>query len=398
MSWLRNSRLRNPWLGAVVAVAALGIQARAESPLAALAIGLPFAVLMWAYWCLFPRLAASLDAPQDVMVTPPKQLVPKSIGIGIIIVILVLMVAWFAYMCYGLVTGRGVIGWLNAVQAANDGRFSTKLSFIVALLYLFCAMGAIALAATWLGRGSDTQTPIRNQNATSNSAPAGAPEVRNAVSAQDEASAVRSGTRLALWMSFGIAVAAWVIGYPIYLWIAAEHREDVQAHYASVDLGGPGVSWPPEPHVSLNGVPLGDQVLVLTEGNHSKKTYFIPMTGRGWTSAQPVNAVLTFEADYPPQLDRPVLGRLRSDALPPAAVQAFARLGVTIDASHRLIDMVPSDQGQVADRSESDHQMFLIGATMISVMSLVGSLMVWLMVKIKHRRAGGRSALNKPAQ
>ena len=42
MSWLRN-----PWLGALVALAALGIQARAESPLAALAIGLPFATVMW---------------------------------------------------------------------------------------------------------------------------------------------------------------------------------------------------------------------------------------------------------------------------------------------------------------------------------------------------------------
>ena len=136
-------------------------------------------------------------------------------------------------------------------------------------------------------------------------------------------------------------------------------------------------------------------MLVLTEGNHAKKTYFVPMAGAGWTPAQPVNAVLTFEAEYPPQLDRPVLGRLRSDALPLAAVQAFARSGVKIDASHRLIDMVPSVQGQVADRSDSDRQMFLIGATLISVMSLVGALMFWLVMKFKGRKAPGRQVMGK---
>ena len=127
---------------------------------------------------------------------------------------------------------------------------------------------------------------------------------------------MRNGTRLALWMFVGIAVAAWVIGYPAYLWIAAEHRGDVQAAYVRVDLDGPSLSWPQEPHVSLSGVPLGDQVLVLKEGNQASKTYFVPMAGAGWTPAQPVRAVLTFAAEYPPELDRPVLGRLRSDTLP----------------------------------------------------------------------------------
>lgn len=176
-------------------------------------------------------------------------------------------------------------------------------------------------------------------------------------------------------MFVGIAVAAWAIGYPAYLWITAEHREDVQARYVCVDLGGPSVSWPQEPHVSLYGVPLSDQVVVLKEGNQASKTYFVPMAGKGWTSAQPLSAVLTFAAEYPPQLDRPVLGRLRSDPLPLAAIKDFARSGVKIDASHRLVDMVPSVQGQVPDRGDRDRQTFLIGAMLLGVMSLVGALM-----------------------
>ncbi len=119
-------------------------------PLAALAIGLPFAVVMWTYWCLGPRMAA----PQGFMATPPAKLFPGAIGIGILI--LLLMAAWFTYMCYGLVTGRGIIGWLNAVQAASDGKFSTKLSLIVAFVYLLCAMGVIGLAGGLAGGAAAT--------------------------------------------------------------------------------------------------------------------------------------------------------------------------------------------------------------------------------------------------
>ena len=90
------------------------------------------------------------------MGTRPAKLPPWAIGIGILI--LFLLVAWFIYMCYGLVTERGIIGWLNAVQAANDGKFSTKLSFTVALLYLLCAMGVVTLAGVWLGRGGNETT------------------------------------------------------------------------------------------------------------------------------------------------------------------------------------------------------------------------------------------------
>lgn len=375
MSWLRN-----PWLGALVALAALGIQARAESPLAALAIGLPFAAVTWAYWCFGPRMTAS----QGPMATPPRQLFPKAAGIAILVALLVLACAWFAYMCYGLVTDRGIIGWLNAVQAAHDGKFSTKLSFIVAFFYLICAMGGIGLAAVWLSQSGSGTAPTTAQAPAPRPAPPAAPAPSLA---QLQVATVRNNTRLALWIFAAIAVGAWVIGYPVYLWIAAEHREDVHARYVRVDLGGASVSWPQDPHVALGGVPQGDQVLVLKEGSHARKTYFVPMTGAGWTRAQPVSAVLTFDAEFPPQLDRPVLGRLRSDALPLAAIEAFARSGVKIDASHRLIDLVPSQQGEVLDCGDSDRQTFLIGATVLSVVSLVGGFMFWLLMKFKRRSA-----------
>ena len=364
MSWVRN-----PWLGAAVALATLAIYARAETPLAALAIGLPFALVIWAYWCLLPRMVAS---PSGI-VAQPARLFPKVLGVPI----LSLMIAWFLYMSYGLVTERGVIGWLNAVQAARDGRFSTKLSFIVALFFLLCAMGLIGLVGARIGRG---RAPATSSRAAAASGPIRATVPPVAVRSPDR-------TRLALGMFAGIAVAAWVIGYPVYLWINAEHRDDAQARYVHVALDATPLAWPQALHVALEGVAQGDNVLVLKEGNRARKTYFVPMTGGDWTPDQPVRAVLTFDAEYPPQLGRPVLGRLRSDTLPTAAVDAFARLGVKIDPAHRFVDLVPSQHGQVPDRSDDDRQSFLMIATALSVTSLLTGSIFWFMMKFKRRPA-----------
>ena len=364
MRWIRN-----PWLGSVLVLAALVIYARAETPLAALAIGLPFAIVVWAYWCFGQRMSAS----KGIMATPPGQLFPKGVGI----VIVVLTGVWFAYMCYGLFTEKGVIGWLNAVQGARDGKFSTKLSFIVALWYLFCALGVIGLAGAWFGR---------DRGLTSMGNPAATLKATRAA-ARPAAASPRDPTRMALWMLIGLVVAAWVIGYPVYLWIAAEHREDSQARYVSVALSASRVVWPQDPHVSLDGQPKGDQVLVLKEGDHARKTFFVPVTGASWTPTQPVSAVLTFVAEVPPRLDNPILGRVRSDALPLAAIDAFARSGVQIDPAHRLIDLIPSQQGRVLDRSDADRQNFLLIATLVSVLSLLLAFMVWLTSRFKRRAA-----------
>ena len=86
-------------------------------------------------------------------------------------------------------------------------------------------------------------------------------------------------------------------------------------------------------------------------------------------------------------MDRPVLGRLRSDTLPKAVIDAFARSGVKIDPAHRLVDLVPSQHGQVLDRSDDDRQSFLMIATGLSVTSLLGGLMVWSIMKFKRRPA-----------
>lgn len=364
MKWIRN-----PWLGSVLVLAALVIYARAETPLAALAIGLPFAIVVWAYWCFGQQMAAS----KGIMATPPGQLFPKGVGI----VIVVLMGVWFAYMCYGLFTEKGVIGWLNAVQGARDGKFSTKLSFIVALFYLVCAVGVIGLAGAWFGRDrgpAPTGTPGATLNATRAAAP-------------PAAASPRDPSRVALWMLTGLVLAPWMIGGPVYLWIAAEHRKDAQARYVSVALGTSHVVWPQDSHVSLGGQPQGDQVLVLREGDHARKTFFVPVTGASWTPSQPVSALLTFVAEAPPGLDNPILGRLRSDALPLAAIDAFARSGVQIDPAHRLVDLVPSHQGRVLDRSDADRQNFLLIATLVSVLSLLLAFMVWLISRFKRRAA-----------
>jgi hypothetical protein len=370
VSWLRN-----PWLGAVVALAALALQARIETPLSALAIGAPFAFVMWVAWCFGPRMAASQGG---AMATKPADLFPKVVAVSVV----ALGIAWFAYMTYGLFTGRGIIGWLNAVQAARDGKFSTKLSFIVALFYLLCAGGLLALVTAWLGHDG-ASPPGAAGGAGAASAPLRATKASAAAPAAQPA---RDPVVVVLWALAGLAVACWVIGYPVYLWIAAEHRADAQARYTSVQLSAATVAWPQDAHVSLDGRPQRDHVMVLKEGNHARKTYFVPVTGASWSTSQPVSAVLTFDAEVPPPLDQPILGRTRTDTLPLAAIEAFARSGVKVDPAHRLVDLVPSRQGQVQDRSDEDHQMFLIGASFGSALCLLGALMLWLVSKFRRVR------------
>lgn len=357
---------RNPWLGALLALAVLGLYARIETPLAALALGLPFAVVGWTYWCLMPRLLAS-KAPM----TAPVRVFPPALAV----VIALLALAWFAYMVYGLITGQGVIGWLNAVQATRDGRFSVKLSFIVALLDLFCAMAVLGLLGSRLARTSGAGSPAAPAVAV-------APLPLRAL-----VEPLRNPARVALWMLAALAVAPWVIGYPVHLWMAAAHRADAQAHYAPIVLEASPPAWPPQAHVALTGMPQREHVLVLKEGQQARKTYFVPVTGPDWTGAQAVNVVLTFDAEVAPRLDRPILGRLRSDNLPIAAIDAFRRSGVTIAPGHRLIDLVPSEHGQVPDRSAEDLQEFLLLATFLSVTSLLGALMFVGVMRLRRRKA-----------
>lgn len=365
------SMLRNPWLGALLALAAVGLQAWLDSPRAALAIGLPLAIACWLGWCLGPRMAGT----GGLMAMPPRQVFAGSLA-GI--AVLALMAGWFAWMTYGLVTERGVIGWLNAVQAARDGRFSTKFSFIVALVYLIDAMALMGLVVSWLAPGRQPGAMAATARvAATHPAPGTAPRAPGP--AQDR-------TRLALGLLAALAVGAWVVGYPAYRWVAAQHREDAAAHYVSVTLDA-AVVWPDTTHVALDAHPLLDEVLVLREGNRTRRTFFVPLTGRNWRRDQPVPAVLTFEAEAPPQLEHPVLGRLRSDTLPRAAVEAFARSGVTIEREHRLVELIPSQAGRVNDRSEEDRIAFLMLAGLVSGTSALAALMLGLVRLFKRRAA-----------
>jgi len=364
-----NSFWRNPWLGALLALAALGLYSRIETPLAALAIGLPFAIVGWTCWCLMPRLLAS-----KAMTVAPARVFPPAVAV----VIGLLALAWFAHMVYGLITGRGVIGWLNAVQAARDGRFSIKLSFIVALLDLLCFLGVLGLIGSRPGRP-------RGAGLTAAPAVAVAPAPVRAL-----VEPLRNPTRVALWMFAALAVAAWVIGYPVHRWVAAAHRDDARAHYAPIVLDASPPAWPPQVHVALIGMPQGEHVLVLKEGQQARKTYFVPVTGPAWTGTQPVSVVLSFDAEVAPRLDHPILGRLRSDGLPVAAIDAFKRSGVMIAPGHRLVDLVPSEHGQVPDRSAEDLRNFLLLATFLSVTSLLGALMLTVVMRLRRRKARAR--------
>jgi hypothetical protein len=50
-----------------------------------------------------------------------------------------LLIAGFAYIVWGRIQNSGPVGWLDAVQAQRDGKYSARMSFITATLYLLIA-------------------------------------------------------------------------------------------------------------------------------------------------------------------------------------------------------------------------------------------------------------------
>lgn len=133
------SFLRNPWfitLAGAVALVAYGITV---APISALVLGTPFyvAVLIYAW-------SDKLDAAAVGAAVAERG--------GTMVVLYVacgLAVAALAYLIWGRFTDTGLIGWLDALQARSDGRYSPKLSFVVGVLYVAEPFLLFVFAQQW---------------------------------------------------------------------------------------------------------------------------------------------------------------------------------------------------------------------------------------------------------
>lgn len=310
------------------------------------------------------------------------------------VVITAIGVAAAAYVVHGLITETGLAGWLNYAQQSLFGSYSLKLT---ALIMIFGLMG-LGIAAWWAMAhfGGATDDGLIERALLG---PQAAPEPGKA-----------PGAKMMWIVCAGMVVATWVIGYAVYLWQAAEQREDAAARYEPVVLAdGAPLPRPAGTHISLQGRVLGDRVLSHRTGSTGREDYhLVPVVSPGWSPGQPVAYVAKVKTFYElPGQRRPAYPRRPGQPLPPPdallarldgaipvpAVQEFRKMGVVLGPESKLLRVVPSNGSQpaVADSSAEDFNVFLIlcgGISGLIVLSIGAvNIGIW-----RQRRKAERAA------
>ncbi len=295
-------------------------------------------------------------------------------------------VAAVAYAVHGLVTGTGLVGWLNALQQDLFGAYSLKVSAIVVIFGLMVAgVGAWSLLMRATGRGDDGAMARLMFGARA------VPDRPRPVSA-----------RLLWRVCLGLVLATWIFGYAAMRWMAAEQRADAQASYEPVLLvDGAPLPHPQGRHLRLQGRLLSDQVLTHRSGSggSAREDYqLVPVAAPGWRPGQAVGYVIQVQhlqllpgqrpaplrlMGEPPAAADALLARV-DGAVPVAAAQAFRQQGVMLAPDAQLLHWVPSrgDRPDVHASPAEDLQVFLWIAGGVSVLLLlVFGLTTWLVAR-----------------
>jgi hypothetical protein len=187
-------------------------------------------------------------------------------------------------------------------------------------------------------------------------------------------------------MGVGTMAASWVLGYPIYLWIATEHAAVSGTVPAMLKLEGAGGSGAVPAVLSLDAVPQLEHALSFSQKRSgSSSDFYIPLTGRDWTPDEGVRFVLHFKRYGKP---------LREDVMPPYHVATarnalpsyvsgeWSRSGLKVSETHYVVERVRlGEGGAVADRAEEDFGTFVILALIGSALGalfLIAAGGIWL--------------------
>jgi hypothetical protein len=362
-----------PWLMPALGALSLVAYAYFESLLEMVVFGLPlFCVVAGTSWL----------ARQGTGRAAPPLLGPRSRSSWPALVMMGPIALAFAYIVHGRFTDSGLVEWLDRVQASRSGRYSERLSFLTAVMYLLILLGlevAVAMGLRRLRRGPTAPDDL---------APPSPPATGGHVRVSDPAAALRAQRRLTFAVFAGFFAAIWTIGFAAYLWTSTRHREDLSAQYEPIHLtpGGPAPAPPPGSHIALFGAPMLERALSLRQGRSDRRRFFVPIVGAGDGAASRANYVLQFEARQPPRLETPILARVGRDALPAALFDAFESSGVRIERPYFLVSLVPSRGGTIEDRSRADLELFLGVAGLSSGILLLLALGIWLVLGRKLSR------------
>jgi hypothetical protein len=356
--------LGNEWFLAVAGAAVMAAFAWFDTPLRMVVLGLPFYLIV-----VVPLMIARY--------LPAVGRQPVTFGSNrpLAVISWVLTLIALGYVFWGRATNSGLVGWLDAVQARGHGSYSLKLSVAVACVYMVVVVGALIWVASRLlpGRPAAPGVPV-----------AAKPKV-------DPRQVKALQMRIVMLVFLGIAVGIWPIGFGVYEYYADQNRREMQATYQPVDPSASTLGQPA--YVSLRARVHRAGYVVRHSGNSQDGTLFVPlMTPPGKDLAAPVHWVLQMDGTTLPTLPRSVLGHALGGTVPLTTRQTFDQMGVRLADDAVLVSYVPTDDtGAVIDRSASYWQFFLIGSTVLSVITVVMGGMIWV-VQLPGSRKAARVA------
>jgi len=282
-----------------------------------------------------------------------------------------LVIVGFGYIFWSRINDSGLVGWIDSVQAQNDGKYDAKLSLITAMFYL---MIAIAVVLGLLSR-----------------LPGAAPSVSRAgpasAAARPRKTAVTQ-TRMLLFTTLGMAVATWIVGFGAYEYYSLRNRQEMAATYEPVDVSAQtGVASRPA-FVALRGRPHPLGSLSLRGEHDSDGTYFVPLVApSGRDRDAPVHWVVQLSGSYLPPLPLPLRGHDVGGTLSQTTRDAFARMGVRLAPDVVLVSYVPAgSDGVVLDGSAHYWDYFVFGSGFVSVTCLLVFFLAWIGQGIRARR------------
>ena len=350
------------WFVPACGAALLAIQAWITSPLEMLVMDMPWFVAI--VGGLRVARTMSDEAPAD-----PRPLPTRSTKAVLALLVLGTLLAAAALIVWWRITDSGMVGWLDAVQARHGGKYSPRLSLLTAFAYLFDVGGAAVALAVWLGRSS-------RDAGGGKPGPAATASVTPVVVMRP---ADTAGKHALVFVFGGMIAATWTIGFVAYEVVTMGHRAELQARYWPVELSATQAGVPAAEFLALHGAPHALGHLSVRHGQAREKTHYLPLVARGAQRDDPVRWIVRAEADTMPTLPATVLAHATSQAVPQVVQEGLAQMGVQLTRDVRLVNLVPSMNGQVESRLEEDRTLFVGVAGFASIIILL----LWAMLAVR---------------
>lgn len=237
------------------------------------------------------------------------------------------------YAAYSVSTDTGIGGRIIYMQTGGDGRYSSKLSFLLTWVAVTLpALAAFAVVLRLFG------IPMERARQTATSQP------------------IQPARQASKWtmvlVGLGIVVSGWAVAAGVYVWQNHTDAADRESTYVDFTINSDTKATAPSSHLRLSARALTDHALAFgtkdaagrTETNH----WIVPLGHAAWRDRDHVGWILRLppmgKDDLRNRPNGPWLAKTKGEA-PRHAIEALKKHGLAVDTSTRMLEWVPSSGG-----------------------------------------------------